>query len=115
MAISTRTARRRDSFPIEVDSAALLVGLKQPLFTAQSRSSSCCRKGVGILCVALSCFFVGFSLATVLKDVRFHYERTSVILQGGRSRPSAIQVCSNITLERPVCLLFAYTRELKAL
>lgn len=85
MASATRISRRKESARTEIESAALLVGLKQPLFSAQGRSSSVsCRAGAGLAVLALSCVFLGFSLASAFYRQRSQQCGTLLYQEGGR-------------------------------
>ena len=84
----------RRSQPVEVDTAAVLVGMKQPLFASHSRNSSfTCKTGLICGCFALACAVLGFTLAAAFYEHHIYKHGSQAHQIGRRGRIATVQVC----------------------
>lgn len=98
MAPAARVSRRKDTAPVEVDAAAVLLGLKQPLFASQGRSSAASWRGsLATACLAVGCVLVGFMLASVMYERELYHRGVPLhtfVAEKGRFDPSKVPVCA---------------------
>ena len=102
MATAARVSRRKDTAPVEIDSAAVIPGLKQPLFASQGRSSSSSwRAGLAVACLSIFCMLAGMMLTSVMYEQELY--RRGIPLHGlvgvdmAQFKPSNVQVRASNT------------------
>jgi hypothetical protein len=109
MSTSTGLNRRREGLTVVVDSAANLLGMKQPVYPTHARSSgsvSLSAMVLGALYVFCTSVLAGVGLASLLQrrwDVRDCVPHTPLLAEAAPSRPGIKVSCADVRLHFAEC------------